>query len=138
MNAPERFEQLIAFLGSHLPAHVDQRDQPDGSLEFIAGDPPEVVVVLNESSVIVSEYAAVWETPFHLAPKPRRVGVLKWRRLPETSLYHALAALVKGARDARLTRFRPCRFCGQSTAPEWLHEDGVCQPCSEQQSGAVH
>jgi len=26
MNAPERFEQLIAFLGSHLPAPVDQQE----------------------------------------------------------------------------------------------------------------
>jgi hypothetical protein len=138
MNAPERFEQLIAFLGSQLPVPVDQREQADGSIEFVAGDPLEVVVALTESSVIVSEYAGVWDTPFHFAAKPRRVGILKWRRLPETSLYNALTALVKGARDARRARFQPCRFCGQSTAPEWIREDGVCQSCAEQRSGAIH
>lgn len=138
MTAPERFEQLIAFLGSQLPLPAGQQEQADGSVEFVAGDPPEVVVVLTESSVIVSEYRGVWETPFHLAVKPRRIGILKWRRMPETPLYNALTALVKGAREARLSRFQPCRFCGQSTAPEWFHEDGVCRPCAEQQSGAVH
>ena len=138
MNAPERFEQLIAFLGSQLPAPVDQQEQADGSIEFIGGDPPAVVVLLTESSVIVSEYAGVWDTPFHFAAKPRRVGVLKWRRLPETPLLNALSALVKGASDARQARFVTCRFCGTSTAPEWVHADGVCQSCAEQRSGAIH
>jgi hypothetical protein len=138
MNAPERFEQLIAFLGSQLPAPVEQQEQADGSIEFVGGDPAEVVVVLTESSVIVSEFAGVWETPFHFAARPRRVGILKWRRLPETSLFNTLTALVKGAREARLARFRPCRFCGQSTAPEWVHDDGMCQSCAEQHSGAIH
>jgi hypothetical protein len=138
MNPPERFEQLIAFLGSQLPAPVDQQDQADGSVEFVGGDPPEVVVVLTESSVIVSEYSGAWETPFHFAAKPRRVGILKWRRLPETPLLNALSALIKGAHDARLARFQPCRFCGKATPPEWIREDGVCQSCAEQRSGAIH
>ena len=137
MNAPERFEQLIAFLGSHLPAPADQQEQADGSIEFVGGDPAEVVVMLTTSSVVVSEYSGVWETPFHFVRKPRRVGMLKWRRLLETSLFNALATLVKGARDARLARFQPCRFCGHSTAPEWRHTDGVCQSCAEH-SGAIH
>ena len=138
MDAPERYEQLIAFLGSHLPAPVDQQNDSDGAVQFIGGDPPEVVVLLTGSAVVVQEFAGVWESAFKFIAKPRRVGVLKWRRLPETSLFNALTALIKGAREARQSRFHTCRYCGNRTAPEWMHDDGVCQSCADQHSGAVH
>ena len=138
MDAPERFDQLIAFLESNLPAPVERQEAGDGSMHFTAGEPAEVVVVLTDQSVVVSEFAGVWESPFTLAARPRRVGVLKWRRLPETPLFNALTALIKGARDARHSRFQTCRYCGHSTAPEWMHQDGICQSCADQHSGAIH
>ena len=67
-----------------------------------------------------------------------RVAVLNWRRLPETALFNALQALIKGAREARLSRFRVCMYCGRRTAPEWMHDEAVCQACADQHSGAVH
>jgi hypothetical protein len=138
MNAPERYEQLIAFLSSNLQAPVDRQEHEDGSIQFIGGDPAEVVALLTDTSVIVSEFSGVWETPFKFAAKPRRVGVLKWRRLPESALWNALGALIKGARDARFSRFRTCVYCGRRTAPEWLHDAGVCQACADQHSGVIH
>ena len=138
MDAPERFDQLIAFLESNLPAPVERQEAGDGSMVFTAGEPAEVVVALTDNSVVVSEFAGVWESPFTLAARPRRVGVLKWRRLPETPLFNALSALIKGARDARHSRFQTCRYCGNSTAPEWMHQDGLCQSCADQHSGAIH
>jgi len=139
MDVEERFEQIIAYVSSQLPRPVDQRPAGDGaSLRFIGGDPPEVVVLLTDSSVVVSEFAGVWETAFHFVVKPRRVGVVKWRRLPETPLMNALGALLKGARDARLARFQVCSYCGRNTPPEWLHDDHVCEACSELHSGAIH
>ena len=138
MDAPERYEQLIAFLESNLPAPVDRQETPDGSVQFISGEPAEVVVSLTETSVLVSEFSGVWESPFTFAARPRRVGVLKWRRLQETALFNALAVLIKGAREMRLSRFHVCRYCGRSTAPEWMHDDGVCQACADQHSGAIH
>ena len=137
-GAPERFEQLIAFLGSNLPAPVERQEDVDGSIRFTGGDPPEVVVVLTDSSVVVSQFAGVWESPFTFSARPRRVGVVKWRRLPENALLSAIAALVKGAREARLASFETCQYCGQRTAPEWLHDEGVCQACADQHSGAIH
>jgi hypothetical protein len=86
----------------------------------------------------VSEFAGTWEPTFTFSAKPRRVGVLKWRRLPENSLLSALAALIKGAREARLSRFQTCIYCGRRTAPEWLHDAGVCQSCADEHSGAIH
>jgi hypothetical protein len=137
-GAPERFEQLIAFLGSNLPTPVDRQEDVDGSIRFTGGDPPEVIVVLTDSSVVVSQFAGVWESPFTFSARPRRVGVVKWRRLPENALLSAIAALVKGAREARLASFETCQYCGQRTAPEWLHDEGVCQACADQHSGAIH
>jgi len=138
MDVPERYEQLIAFLDSNLPSPVDRQDAADGSIQFIGGEPAEVVVSLTETSVIVSEFSGVWDSPFTFVAKPRRVGVVKWRRLPETALLNALTALVKGAREARRSRFEVCRYCERSTAPEWMHDDGVCQACADQHSGAIH
>ena len=137
-EAPERFEQLIAFLGSNLPAPVERQEDVDGAIRFTGGDPPEVVVVLTDSSVVVSQFSGVWESPFTFSARPRRVGVVKWRRLPENALLNAIAALVKGAREARLASFETCQYCGQRTAPEWLHDEGVCQACADQHSGAIH
>jgi hypothetical protein len=138
MDAPERYERLIAYLSSNLQPPVDRQEEVEGSIQFIGGEPAEVVALLTPTSVIVSEFAGVWETPFKFTAKPRRVGVLKWRRLPETALWNALAALLKGAREARLSRFQTCVYCGRRTAPEWLHDAGVCQACADQHSGAIH
>ncbi len=138
MDTAERYEQLIAYLSSRLSEPVEQHEQADGSLQFIAGDPPEVVVVLTDTSVVVSEFAAAREVPHALTVKPRRVGVLKWRRLPENELFNALAALLKGAREARTAQFRVCEECGRGTPPERLSTESVCQDCADQHRRLVH
>jgi len=138
MDTPERYEQLIAFLGSQLPAPVDQHEDRTGAIQFLAGEPPEVVVLLTDSTVVVAEFAGVWQTPSTFVKKPRRVGLLKWRRLPENALWDALSALIKGAREARRSRFQICQYCSESTAPEWLHDDHVCQTCAERHHGMIH
>jgi hypothetical protein len=93
----ERFEQLIAFLTSQLPTPVEERNGAAGTMVFTGGEPPEVVVELTASSVIVSEFAGVWEKPYTLTPRPRRVGAVNWKRLPETSLLNAISQLIRGA-----------------------------------------
>ncbi|HEY7284666.1 MAG TPA: hypothetical protein VH497_04430 [Vicinamibacterales bacterium] len=138
MDTAERYEQLIAYLSSRLSEPVEQHEHADGSLQFIAGDPPEVVVLLTDTSVIVSEFSAVREAPHTLAVKPRRVGILKWRRLPENELFNALAALVKGAREARTAQFRTCEECGRGTPPERLFSESICQDCADQHHRLVH
>jgi hypothetical protein len=140
MDAPERYEQLIAFLDSHLGTACERQETADGSIEFVGGDPPDVVVLLTDMTVIVSSYGAVWTTPYALTPKPRRVGILKWRRLPETAMFNALAALIKGAREARQAQFRACARCARTTAPEWMHDDTTCVSCAEleQENRRVH
>jgi hypothetical protein len=131
MRDDERLEQLMALIGSQLPTPVDQHTASDGSMIFIGGAPPEVVVHLRDTSVRVSEYAGVWESPDRFTAKPRPVGMLKWRRLPETALMQALTTLIKGAREARLARYRPCLVCDKAYPPEALIAGDVCAWCAE-------
>ena len=133
----ERLEQIIAFVGSQLPGPVEQQDASDGTMIFTGGSPAEVVVHLDESTVVVSEYAGSWESRDRFVVKPRRVGLLKWRRLPETALMNALGALIKGAREMRAARFRACSECGLSFPPELLFDD-VCSSCSRHQPTVIH
>jgi hypothetical protein len=128
----------MAFLQSQLPAPVEQREMDDESIQFTGGDPPEVVAVLSHKSVLVSEFSGVWASPFSFTAKPRAVGLIKWRRLPENALLGALSALIKGAREARLASYQECQYCGRKTPPEWLHDAGVCQSCSDRHSGSLH
>jgi hypothetical protein len=138
MDVPERFEQVIAYVTAHLPAPIEQRSGADGSILFTAGTPGEVVVHLTRTSVIVSEYSGEWETPYSFSVRPRRIGAIKWRRLPETELLNALGHLIRGAREVRRARYRTCRFCAADNPPEWMDSDNVCAVCSARQMDLVH
>jgi len=138
MDVPERFEQMIAFLGSQLPAPAEQQPGDDGSIIFTGGSPAEVVVHLTRTSVVVSEFAGMWDTAGSFVVRPRRVGLVKWRRLSETAVMNAVSTLIKGARETRLARYRTCRYCNEKRPPEWLFGDEVCLRCTEQQRDVVH
>ena len=140
MTSPEdeRLEQIIAFVGSQLPSPVEQQDAPDGTMIFTGGAPALVVVHLTDSSVVVSEFFGVWESPDRFVVKPKRVGLVKWRRLAETPLMNALGALIKGARDARLARFRSCAVCDRVFPPEMLFAKDTCAECGSQPASTVH
>ena len=137
MDISGRYEELIALLGSQLPAPVEQESGDDGSIIFTGGAPPEVVVHLTDASVRVSEFACAWESPESFVVKPRLVGVVKWRRLSETAVMNAVSTLIKGAREVRLARYRACRSCGEKNPPERLF-DGACERCAEQPRDVVH
>ena len=137
-DGTERLEQLIAFIGSQLPSPVDEQTAGDGTMVFTGGAPAEVVVSLGEASVVVSEYAGAWEAAGRFVVRPRRVGLLKWRRLPETALMNALAALIKGAREVRLSRYRCCTVCGTRHPPEALSVNDVCCGCEEPPHPVIH
>lgn len=138
MDAPERFEQLIAFLSSNLPQPVEQLPDETGGIVFTGGSPAEVVAHLTNSRVAIAEYAGAWDTPYAFTMKPRRVGIVRWRRLPESELMNAIGQLIKGARAMRLARYRTCRFCEKLQPPEWMHEEGLCVWCADREAGVIH
>lgn len=133
----EGYEQLLAYLELQLPKPVDRHDDADG-IRFLAGEPPEVLVTLTESIVVVAEFAGEWEEPTKFRLTPRRIGVLHWPHMPENELLNALAALIKGARAARYSRYQTCELCEKRTPPEWMHDTGVCQSCAAEHGRMVH
>jgi hypothetical protein len=138
MEASERYEQLIAFLNTHLPTPVQQEELNDGSLMFTGGSPGEVVARLTKVSVIIEQYAVRWETPYTPVMRPRRVGVVKWRRLPESTVMNVVDQLIRGARDVRLAHYVTCQLCGETKPPEWMEDEDICQQCSASVLGSVH
>jgi hypothetical protein len=137
MPPEEHYEQLLAFIATHMPAPFTQEDV-EGVIVFTGGSPGEVVVRLTDSAVIVEEYAVRWEAPGTPVLRPRRVGLVKWRRLPESPLMNVVAELIRGARDTRRSRYRTCLFCGRTKPPEWMADQTTCQSCAEHELGVVH
>jgi hypothetical protein len=138
MDSPERFEQLIAFVGAQLPAPVEEHQADDGSFIFSGGDPAEVVVQVTESTVLVGAFVGVGEEPDPLRTEPQPVCELHWRLLPDNAVMNALAALIKGAREARLATYRVCLDCGARKAPEHMQANDVCLECAEGGPGTIH
>ena len=138
MDGPERFEQLIAFVGAQLPAPVEEQQTDDGSFIFSGGDPAEVIVQVTESTVLVAAYIGKREVYNALRAEPQPVGELHWRRLPETAVMNALSALIKGAREVRLATYRVCFDCGAKKAPEHMQTDEVCRECALEGPNTVH
>ena len=138
MTPSERYEQLIAYLSTHLPHPIEQEERDGGILVFTGGSPGQVIARLTHATVIVEEYGVRWETPFKPVVHSRRVGVVNWRRLPETVLMTVVGQLIKGAREARLSRYRVCRFCGRTNPPEWQRADDTCEACAAHELGIVH
>jgi hypothetical protein len=132
----EKYEEWHAFVAAHLDAPVEQ-DVRDYGTWLTSGQPPDVVVRLTDSSVTVFEYAMEGQGPYTPVVRPRRVGSIVWRRLPDRAAMKAIQALIDGAREARHARFADCTRCGTRQPPEWM-EDGVCRSCAEGESGVVH
>jgi hypothetical protein len=138
MNTPsEHYEQLLAFISTHVPTPFTQ-DEADGAVVFTGGLPGEVIVRLTPTAVIVDEYAVRWETPSNQVLRPRRVGSVKWRRLPESELMTIVDQLIKGAREMRRGRYRTCRVCGKNKPPEWLIDGDICHDCADRVPLVVH
>jgi hypothetical protein len=137
MNTDERYEQLLAYISTHVPSPFTQ-EEVDGIVIFTGGEPGEVIVRLTPTAVIVEEYAVRWETPYRPVLRPRRVGLVKWRRLPESALMTVVGELIKGARETRRARYRRCAFCGRIQPPEQMADDTTCQSCAERHHGLVH
>ena len=138
MNGPERFEQLIAFVGAQLPTPVEEHQADDGSFIFSGGDPAEVIVQVTESTVLVASFVDDGKAHGPQRAEARPVAELHWRLLPETAVMNALSALIKGAREARLATYRVCIDCGAKKAPEQMQADDVCLECAEGGPKTIH
>jgi hypothetical protein len=137
VRGPESFEQLIAFIEAHLTRPVHQTPAPDGSITFTSGEPVEAHVRLSSSRVTVFEHAVLWERVEAPTARPRALGSVNWRRLPEHTVMSVVGTLIKAARERRQATYRACRACNQRTPPEWLDDDDVCESCAARGFGGM-
>jgi hypothetical protein len=133
----EQYEAWHAFVAAHLSQPVLEEARDDGTY-LTGGDPPEVVVCLRDGSITVFEFAIRWQGASTPLVKPRRVGTVVWRHLPERAAMRAVQSLIQGARDARLQKFLTCDRCGRREPPEWMDDRGICQACAQPGIGVVH
>lgn len=132
------YEELLAFIGAQLSEPVDHREDDEGAVVFTSGDPGEVIVKLTTSHVAVAEFAVSWHTPYTPVVEPIGIGVVNWTRISPEATMRTVKGLIVAAREARLAKFSTCRLCEQSTPPEWMHSDDMCQGCAEKELGIVH
>jgi hypothetical protein len=129
---------MLAFVLAQLTAPVEQHSDDDGAMVMTGGEPAEAIVRLTESEVTVAEFAIAWRGPYTGSVEPIAIGTVHWTAISAEAAMRAVKALVSAAREARLSKFRGCGMCGQSTPPEWMHDDNVCQECAERDLGVVH
>jgi len=137
LDPSEHYEQLLAFIATHMPAPFTQ-EEIDGTMIFTGGSPAEVVVRLTDTAVSVEEYAVRWEAAGKPVVRPRRVGLVKWRRLPESQLMAVVDELIKGARETRRAKYLTCAFCGRTSPPELMVDDSTCANCARLEMNVVH
>ena len=123
------YEPLLAFIAAQLPKPVRQVEEEDGTIVFTGGDPPEVVVRLTASSVVVSEYSVA---------QPIVIGSVKWPRVSEDGAMRVVRALMVAAREARRLKFSTCEMCARLLPPEWMHSADLCRGCADRQVPVVH
>lgn len=133
----EKLEEWRAFVVAHLHDPIEESVRADGTY-LTSGDPGEVVVRLRGSAIAVFEYAVQWEDDYTPVVRPKRVGAVYCHRLPERAAMKAIQALIAGARESRLRRFRTCERCGRHQPPEWMEDESLCRSCAERNSEALH
>ena len=133
----EEYEAWHAFVAAHLSQPVIEDAREDGTY-LTGGHPAEVVVRLQDGSITVFEFAIRWHGASAPLVRPRRVGTVHWRRLPERAAMRAVQSLIHGARESRLQKFLTCDKCGRRQPPEWVDSRNVCQACAQPDSGAIH
>jgi hypothetical protein len=129
---------LIAAIRKQLPKPVRKVVEADGSTVFIAGDPGEVIVRVSDSSLTVFEFAVEWIGPHQHEFREVPVARLEWPELPRARAIDAIAALIAATRASRLAKYRKCRFCGETSPPEWMTKKDVCDGCAEAHLGIIH
>jgi hypothetical protein len=135
---PAAFEEIQAFIAARLSHPVSEHTESDGTLVLTGGDPPEVVVRITPASVVVAEYSLRWEGPLTARVRPIVIGSVRWGRLSEEGAMQAIKALITAARNVRMAKFRTCAICGERNAPEWMHDDTLCEGCAEGHFDVVH
>ncbi len=130
---------LTDVLRGLLPVPVREESSAEGVL-LTAGDPGLVAVRLSDRGLAVSVFGVRWDGPHTPMRDDRELCALSWEEMPAELPEQVVAvhSLIQAAMVIRRSQFRVCRFCRESTPPEWQHATDVCQGCAERRLGVVH
>ena len=131
-------QMLRDMLNSELGEPCNRSQSPDGSEWLEAGEPPEVVVRLDNESISVYRYQAGWDGPAHPYVRSQCLVTVFWSRMRVVETLTLLASIIDQERAARRATFGKCRYCGRINGPEHMHESDVCQSCAEKHLGVVY
>jgi hypothetical protein len=102
------------------------------------GDPVEVRLIVEPHAIHVEVPVVEWQGPHTpILTGERRTSVPTWD-LDGSTAEAELAGAIEAARAERLARFRTCGECGESTPPEWMHDEALCSGCAQRKHGVVH
>jgi len=127
-------DTLVRELGQ--PCRLER--QLDGGDWFVAGEPPEVIVRLDDATLSVYRYEAGWNGPHEPYVRPVALVTVYWHEVEPFQAWMLCHPLVSDARAKRRASFGKCRYCKVTLGPEHMHSADVCQGCAERHLGVVH
>lgn len=127
---PEGWEDWLALFGARLPSPVRRTEEEDGSLTFVAGDPPLVVVRLGRTRLRVAEVRRLSRRPGARVVHFRWVGHVRWRGWPGRLSVKVAEQLIAAAREARVATYGRCFVCNRRVPPEWMADADRCRRCT--------
>ncbi len=131
-------ERLHKMLVEELGQPVRSERGMDGAEWFEAGNPPEVVIRLDQTTASVYRYEAGWDGPERPFVRPAILATVHWREIGVTRTWMLCHTLIEEARAQRRATFRKCRYCKKSFGPEHMHSADACQGCAEKHLGVVY
>jgi hypothetical protein len=131
-------ESLLADIRQIVPRPIQEETQPDGSHVLVGGDPGEVIIRMIGGRISVAEFTVRWEGVHNPAVRPRQIATLNWKRIPASRMGMLLQMLVETACEMRRAKFRTCGQCGETTPPEWMHDESICMSCASSHFGVVY
>jgi len=135
---PVSRDQLVDILKEMLPNPVKEESLPRDTNRFIGGDPGEVVVDVDESRVIVSEFAMRQVSDTAEVLEPLELGILTWTKLPAWTTRRILEELTAAAATSRREKFRECVRCKKEVPPEAMANETTCRECAAKDEGVVY
>ena len=127
---PEGWEDWLALFGARLPRPVRRTEQADGSLTFVAGDPPIVIARLTRSAIRVAQVRRLSRKAGARVVHYRWLGRVAWRGLPGRLSVRLVEHLVSVAREVRLAQYGRCFVCNRRLPREWMADEETCRRCS--------
>ena len=125
---------LLEETGKLLPRPV-RRDEYEGGVRLIGGDPGVVVAEFRGGKILLSQYDAIWEGPHTLTVRPIPLVTVQCDDMTGEERAEVVKSLIRLISKRRRKLYERCQDCNKLTAPEYQHGDDTCQGCAQRELG---